>query len=257
VRYYDPSASLGQELQLRLTGELAQDGALAFSVGDALLKPLQDSAASLAEFDLELEITGLSRGSTVLHVRPKLPAAEQVAPDVPMDSSAADQAMRELLGLVAAAEHEEDLRRWARVLDSMDRFVRALEKYDLGVSMTWLALDGEARMAELTERGRAYYLGLRETSPVSRQRAVSGRVTELRESGVVKVKTGTARSAPAYEVRVDLAELMGMHLELGQSVSFLVSEEQEKDRTGQVHATTWTFVRHLTSADRLEFDAEE
>ncbi len=168
---------------------------------------------------------------------------------VQVDSSPADQAMRALLRLVSAVEEQEDVREWLGVLGSLDRLIDALQKLELNVDLTWFAMDGEARMAELTAQGRAYYLSLQATTKERTNRPVTGRVTELREAGVVKIKSGASRTSPAYEVRVESADLIGMHLELGQLVGFLVREDLVRDKLGREHVKTWTYVRHLTSSD--------
>lgn len=249
ARQFDEAASLGEELLLRLTGDRAVAGALPFSVGDAVLKPLQETLASVAGADLQLEITGISHGSTVLHVRP---TGERMGPSpahVRVDSSPADQGMRELLRLVSAVEDERDVRPWIRALDSMDRLIRALERFQLGVSMTWYARDGETRISTLTGRGRDYYLGLQETTAMARETAVSGLVTELRAAGVVKVKASAARTSTAWEVRMAAADLMAMRLQLGQPVHFLVREDLTTDKVGRPHSRTWTFLRSLSRSD--------
>lgn len=252
ARHYDPTAALGEELIVRLRGPKAEDGGLSFSIGDALLKPLQDSVSSAANDDVELEIVSLSQGSTVLHVRPRSVQEVEEEHEVRVDSSSVDHAMRALLRLVAAVEHQQDVREWLGVLGSLDRLVDALQKFDLNVNLTWFALDGEARVAELTAQGRTYYLGLQDTTKERSHRPITGRVTELREAGVVKIKAGSSRRSPAYEVRVEPADLIGMHLELGQLVGFLVREDVVRDKLGREHGRTWTYVRHLSSGDSFD-----
>ncbi|GAA1534625.1 hypothetical protein [Kribbella lupini] len=253
AREYDESASLAEELLLRLTGGSTATGALSFAVGDALLKPLQETLASVANDDLQLEITGISQGSTVLHVRPA-GYSDVHSANMRVDSSPADQAMRELLRLVSAVEDEADVRPWMRALDSMDRLVKALDRFELGVSMTWYARDGETRVSKLTDRGRNYYLGLQETTAAERQTVVSGIVTELRASGVVKVKASNKKNATAWEVRMAAEDLIAMRLQLGQPVHFLVREDETTDKVGRPHSRTWTYLRSLSRTDGLPWD---
>lgn len=60
---------------------------------------------------------------------------------------------------------------------------RALDKYALNLDVTWYGADGGVRSARLGERGRQYVERLRGTLPRDQEITVSGRTTELRESG--------------------------------------------------------------------------
>lgn len=245
VRHYDPAAQLNEELVVRLRGEAADRGALDFRIGDALLKPLREGVSAAARKDVELELTGVSKGSTVLHVRPSVP---QIVSDVEhdlttVDSSIADPAMRDFLKLVDAAEKGQDVRRWERIVPGLDGVVEALDKFDLSMDMRWFSLDGTVRSSHLSRRGKEYVRSLRNTEVQKSKTGVSGRITELRESGIVKIKTGTSRMSPAFEVRVDPEGLIGMHLELGMTVSFVVEVARRTDRLGRARSTEYRFLR--------------
>jgi hypothetical protein len=247
LRELDPGASLHEELRVRLVASSLEQGALTFDAGTALLKPLQDSVASLANDQVELELTGVSVGSTVLHVRPRhavhSPTDEDPAVgELPIDSTSTEDALRGFVELVAAAEHEEDLRRWLKAADAFGRFSKALDKIDAQVDVAFSGVSGEVRSAWFGQRGRDYVRRILDTTPKPETITVSGRVVELRESGVVKVKTGVQRNAPAYDVRVDPPDLLGMHLELGQSVSFVVRLVQQVDGLGQAQSVDVLFV---------------
>ncbi|MEU9483082.1 hypothetical protein AB0D83_05375 [Streptomyces decoyicus] len=246
ARQYDPSATLDEELTIRLKGEAADCGALDFRIGDALLKPLRDGVSAAARKDIELELIGLSQGSTVLHVRPKAP--EFVDEDeqegfAHIDSSAADPAMRDLLKLFDVAENEGDIRQWERMVPGLDDLVHALDKFDLSMEMRWRSLDGAVRSSQLSGRGKDYVRSLRNLDMQKSKMTVTGRITELRESGVVKVKTGASRKSRAYEVRVDPENLIGMHLELGLTVSFVVQVLKKTDKIGRERSTEYRFLR--------------
>ncbi|MFJ6993650.1 MULTISPECIES: hypothetical protein [unclassified Streptomyces] len=246
ARYYDPAATLDEELAVRLKGDVADRGALDFRIGDALLKPLRDGVAAAARKDVELELTGLSRGSTVLHVRPKVidvVASEGQEDLARVDSSVADPAMRDLLRLVDAAENERDVRQWERMVPGLDGVVEALDRFDLSMDMRWRSLDGSVRSSSLSGRGRNYVRSLRDLELHKSRTVVAGRITELRESGVVKIKAGASRKSPAYEVRVDTESLIGMHLELGVNVSFVVEVIKKKDKLGREKSTEYRFLR--------------
>lgn len=255
ARHYDPQAVLSEELTVRLRGEAAEQGVLDFRVGDALLKPLRDGVSAAARKDVELELTGLSHGSTVLHVRPKVEASfdgegtEEAMGRI--DSSAADPAMRDLLKLVDAAENEQDIRQWERIIPGLDGVVLALDKFDLSMEMRWRSLDGAVRSSRLSGRGKSYVRGLRELETYRSNTVVTGKITELRMSGVAKVKTGPTRQSKAYEVQIEPDDLIDMHLELGMSVSFLVQVVKRMDKIGRERSTEFRFVQVAESQEQL------
>ncbi|MEV2210950.1 hypothetical protein AB0H86_05515 [Streptomyces sp. NPDC050997] len=253
VRHYDPAAQLHEELVVRLRGEAADRGALDFRIGDALLKPLREGVSAAARKDVELELTGVSRGSTILHVRPSVP---EIVSDTDedlavVDSSIADPAMRDFLKLVDAAEKEQDVRRWERIVPGLDGVVEALDKFDLSMDMRWFSLDGTVRSSHLSRRGKDYVRSLRNTEVQKSKMGITGRITELRESGVVKIKTGVSRTSSAYEVRIDPEGLIGMHLELGMTVSFVVEVARKTDRLGHARSTEYRFLRVSDGQERL------
>ncbi|MFF4747161.1 hypothetical protein QRN89_25245 [Streptomyces chengbuensis] len=253
VRHYDPAAQLHEELVVRLRGEAADRGALDFRIGDALLKPLREGVSAAARKDVELELTGVSRGSTVLHVRPSVPEVVGDADEdlAVVDSSIADPAMRDFLKLVEAAEKEQDVRRWERIVPGLDGVVEALDKFDLSMDMRWFSLDGTVRSSHLSRRGKDYVRSLRNTELQKSRMGITGRITELRESGVVKIKTGVSRTSSAYEVRVDPEALIGMHLELGMTISFVVEVSRRTDRLGRARSTEYRFLRLSDGQERL------
>ena len=123
--------------------------------------------------------------------------------------------------------------------------------------MTWYGADGDTRRAQLTERGRRYVERLRETRPRDQEIVISGRITELRESGWVKVKTGTARNAQAYDVHFEEPEaLLRMRPGLGDNVHFRVRFRQCLDAVGIARSTEYTISarRRNSLLCRLNFD---
>ncbi len=245
ARAYDPDSSLVEELALRLIGEEASGG-LRFDIGSALMKPLQDGITA-NNLRVSLELTGISEGSTVLHVKPRI---AQVDADhepglVTVDDSPADAAIRELIDLVDTAETHGDIRRWTNMLGSLDSLVAVLDRFNLDMDLGWCSRNGSIRMSSLTATGRAYVRGLRETSSDTAIRSITGRITELKSSGLIKVKTGSARNSSAYEIRVDSNQLMEMHLELGMNVTFEVREERKADRVGRIRDHEYHFVSHI------------
>ncbi|MEU3255790.1 hypothetical protein [Streptomyces sp. NPDC006997] len=244
AREYEPQARLDEELQLRLTGPDTEGGALRFQWGDALLSPVENALSVAAGTPVQLELTGVSAGSTVVYARPVATVAptEPPAMDAPA-TSAASTGMYALTKLLTALESEEDIREWARLFDSVDGLARALGKYGLNLGMTWYGADGGMRRARLTERGRRRVEHLRETRPRDQEITISGRITELRESGWVKVKTGTAKNAPAYDVHFEEPEkLLRMRPGLGDNVHFRVRFRQHLDSVGIARSTEYTYL---------------
>ncbi|CAL9489159.1 hypothetical protein C1708_15990 [Streptomyces sp. DH-12] len=245
VRAFEPDARLDEELRLRLTGPDTEGGALRFQWGDALLNPVENALSVAAGTPIQLELTGISAGSTVVHARPvpSVVVPETTAMDAPA-TSAASTGMQMLTRLLGALEAEQDVREWSRLFDAVDALARALGKYELDLGVTWYGADGDMRRAQLTERGRRHVERLREkTRARDQELIISGRVTELRESGWVKVKTGTARNAQAYDVHFEEPEtLLRMRPGLGDNVHFRVRFRQRLDAVGIARSTEYTYL---------------
>lgn len=240
-------ATLKEELQIRLSGESIETGSLNFKIGEALLKPLEDGISSAAKRDLDLEIVGLSAGSTVLHVQatPTSLHEDDVDRMPESGSSQADAAMRSFIRLVDAAESERDIREWSSSRWPLYRLVEALDKFDLALGLRWLSRTGTVRSSRLTSRGRRYVRGLHILRPEKTTHVIRGRITELREAGIVKVKVGSARNSPAYEVRVSKDALIDMHLELGQQVAFRIETIVQYDQLGNDCSREHFFVERV------------
>jgi hypothetical protein len=242
---YAPDARLDEELQLRLTGPDVDGGALRFQWGDALLHPVEHMVSVAAGTPVQLELTGISAGSTVVHARPVFVPAVATDSDVldAPSTSAASTGFGILTTLLDALESERDVREWTRLFDAVDAVSRALSRYELDLGVTWYDADGRMRRARLTERGRSYVRRLRETTDRDQEIIISGRITELRESGLVKVKTGTAKNAPAYDVRFEEPEeLLRMRPGLGDNVHFRVRFRQQLDSMGIARSTEYTYL---------------
>ncbi|MEV7153538.1 hypothetical protein AB0N77_02770 [Streptomyces misionensis] len=257
VRAYEPDARLDEELRLRLTGPDTEGGALRFQWGDALLNPVENAISVAAGTPVQLELTGISAGSTVVHARPvpSVVLSEPAAMDAPA-TSAASTGMQMLTRLLGALEAEQDVREWSRLFDAVDVLTRALGKYELNLGMTWYGADGDMRRAQLTERGRRYVERLRETRPRDQEIIISGRITELRESGWVKVKTGTARNAQAYDVHFEDPEaLLRMRPGLGDNVHFRVRFRQRLDAVGIARSTEYTYLGPAAEQSSLPLES--
>jgi hypothetical protein len=232
ARSLDPRAGLAEELTLRLLGQGAGGG---FDLDwQDVLDGLRKTVDALSGGGMEL--VGLSPGSTILHLRPTIGAdrRETIDDGVPLDGSQAEAAAMDLVRLLSAAEGKSDIRQWSGAANAFDAFVDALDRHDLNADVTWWASSGRVSSARLTSTGREYVKALRKTKPTEGMTLVVGRLTELKVRGVVKVKTGVATNSPAYEVIFDDSNsLLGMHLELGQTVRWVLRVHREEDRLGR------------------------
>ncbi|WP_432041484.1 hypothetical protein [Streptomyces cadmiisoli] len=101
-----------QELQLRLTGPDTDGGALRFQWGDALLQPVEHLVSVAAGTPVQLELTGISTGSTIVHARPVTTPADDSGADA-IDApatSAASTGLGALTTMLDALESERDIR---------------------------------------------------------------------------------------------------------------------------------------------------
>ncbi|MEV5724287.1 hypothetical protein AB0N50_00415 [Streptomyces pharetrae] len=121
VRAYEPGARLDEELRLRLTGRDTEGGALRFQWGDALLNPVENAISVAAGIPVQMELTGISAGSTVVHARPvpSVVLPESSAMDAP-PTSAASTGMQTLTRLIGALEAEQNVREWSRLFDAVE-----------------------------------------------------------------------------------------------------------------------------------------
>ncbi|MFF0198006.1 hypothetical protein ACFYT5_34395 [Streptomyces anulatus] len=247
VREWDPESVLPEELVIRLFGGEAGSGGLRFALGNALLKPLQDGVTASSDEDVDLELIGISAGSTVLHVRPV--ANRQEGEIISDDSShlldgqsPTATVMNSLLDAVGTLEAEEDVSEWTPMLSSLSRVVSALDKFDLSMQLRWLDTDGGVRSTSLTETGKGYLRQLRKShgsafSPV--RRSISGWVIELKLSGAAVIKP---ESSPAITVRFEPGEIALTGWRLGERVDLVVEERHRITRRGARSVTDFVYV---------------
>lgn len=244
VREWDSDVAYPEELVIRLVGGEAGSGGLKFSVGNALLRPLQEGVTVSSEQDVELELIGVSAGSTVLHVRPVVRDVplEDGAPSKELPSQPADQAMNQLLDAVGSLEAQADVSDWSPMLSSLSRLVAALDRFDLTVQLKYLSADGAVRSTALTETGKLYLRELRKSQGEQFERerhTFSGRVTELKMSGVAVIKPA---SNPAITVKFEPGQLAEMGWKLGEYVHVEVEERRRITRRGSRPITDFIFV---------------
>lgn len=256
LRSFDRRARLHEELIIRLVGEVAHRGALDLELTSFLVgirRSFVDAAG------VELALAEISAGSTVLHFRPTqdlVPEAFEGEDALQVDSSAADAVGRAFVRLVEAAESEGDVARWVTMVRGLEEAVSALDHHELDAEMAWLSPGGPVELAKLTSRGRAYVRRLSEPKRDTRVRVVSGRVTELREVGIVKLRRGTSRTSPVTKVHVNRDTLVELRLQLGQTAYFIVQEMVDRDRLGREREARYEFIRVVGTQEASDLGIE-
>ncbi|MEW1690878.1 hypothetical protein ACIQOF_03450 [Streptomyces sp. NPDC091265] len=259
VQRWDPEARLRDELTIRLTGDEAGRGGLRFSVGNALLKPLQDGVTASTDEDVELELVGISSGSTVLHVRPTM-RKTHIEENSSSDGAAiednstevAEQAIGVLFDAVKTVEARQDVTEWTPMLSSLSKLVSALDRFDLAVQLRWFSGDGSVHSSALSEAGKQYVRELRKTHAeefARVQREISGRVTELKLSGVAVIKPP---ASPAVSVKFEPGQITEVPWGLGDEVHLVVEERRRLTRNGGRTVTEYLFQRTYMENDGVE-----
>lgn len=254
---YDPGASLAEELLVRLVGSSASSSAMRLE-WEGLLKPLKDSVVAGPEDDVDLELCGFSKGSTVLHFRAfRRDPVELLGEEGPaVHETPLAAPARRFIDFVDAVEHEQDLRMYSNstILGGVEKLSEELTKLDLVADFRFYSRGGDVRGAKLTSRGMAYVRTLNEAEDSVSSMMVNGRVTELRESGHAKVKLGVARNSPAFDVQFEAQALTGMRLVLGQPVSWEVSAVSTTDKLGRVQSVRYEFRREAGHSEQGALD---
>ncbi|MEU0239698.1 hypothetical protein ABZ234_18600 [Nocardiopsis sp. NPDC006198] len=249
----DPTATLEEELTIRLSGESAK-GALEVGDSDNLLRPIREIIRGSSSSDVELELFGVSSGSTVLHLRPKKtsPAFDDTRDEVYLNfetTDSVDFAVREMIKFVDATEEGDGISRWAKkdsTIEGMERFVEALDKRDLEAQFTWSATDGTVRSSRLTRRGRENMAKIGQTRATSREEIVRGYVSEIiisETSGKVKIKKSLRKNAPAVLISFSESELRSTPLQIGQEAEFVIRITEHRDQIGRIAKTEVHFSR--------------
>lgn len=253
---YDPGATLVEEFLVRLVGETAQSSGLRLE-WEGLLQPLQDAVAAGSSENVSLELSGFSKGSSVLHFR----AVRRDPVEFVTEGGAAVQETplaapaRTFIDFVDAVEHEQDVRMYSSspMLNGVEKLSDELSRLKLEADFRFYARSGDVRGARLTQRGMGYVRTLNEPEETIESLDINGRVTELRASGHAKVKLGQARNSPAYDVQFDTEALTGMRLVLGQTVNWHVSVISHKDKLGRVQSTRYEFQREVSLSEQPGF----
>ncbi|MFE3990484.1 hypothetical protein ACFXPW_02070 [Streptomyces goshikiensis] len=255
VRRWNPDAHFTEELIIRLTGSAAGKGGLKFSIGNTLLKPLQEGVTASTDEDIELELVGVSSGSTVLHVHPVLHREsedEQEFDGQDEVNQSAGQAMAVLFDAMGTVEARADITEWMPMLSSLSRLVSALDRFDLAVQLRWLADDGSVTSAQLSEAGKQYIRELRKThgDAFTRiRRGIFGHVTEMKLPGTAVIKPP---ASPAVTVKFEPGQITEVPLALGQEVHLIVEERKRLTRGGGRTITEYLFLEFEGRSSEVE-----
>ncbi|MGW4508542.1 hypothetical protein ACWENO_28275 [Streptomyces sp. NPDC004436] len=227
-----------------------------FSIGNTLLKPLQEGVTASTDEDIELELIGVSSGSTVLHVRPVLrhdsESDQEPAARHDEQNHSAGQAMAVLFEAMDTVEAREDVTEWTPMLSSLSRLVSALDRFDLAVQLRWLSDDGSVTSSQLSESGKQYIRELRKThgDAFTRvHRAIFGRVTEMKLAGIAVIKPP---SSPAVTVKFEPGQITEVPLVLGEEAHLIVEERTRLTRGGGRTITEYLFLEMQGRGDEVE-----
>lgn len=250
MQVYDSAAALQEELLLRLMGEGA-DGALFPVNWNDIISRVQTALQEFTEAPLHLRVAGYSTGSTVVHLvaEPSDTEAEHHESLEPEDETVdhvhqtplADASMR-LMKVLCAAELRSDLRAWSGHLEAVEKFSEALHKRDLSADVKFLGSGGKIARATLTRAGMDYLEELQETKDVTTVQHVSGRIVNLSESGLVRIKAGVNRNSKVHDVHVDPSEMIA-NLHIGQQVHWEVRSVTTVDRVQRTRQQVLQFKR--------------
>jgi hypothetical protein len=174
--------------------------------------------------------------------------------DTPVNATPADNIGRTLIKVVEATEESADLRGYQHYVKGLEVVSSTLDEYDLEAEFLWSSMSGARSAARLTGTGRGYLRRLQRVSPATNDQPISGRVVELRESGYVKVKSGSSKRSPSYDVHVEHDTLLDLRLALGDTVHMLVEENLERDQLGREGKRRYEFKHIISSPGELNFD---
>lgn len=260
---FDPTAGLQEEVALRLTGQAAEQGSIP-DEWDQLLKHFRNALKDFSPKPLDIRMTGVSAGSTIIHFSDS--NAPQVTQDDESPSGIFDRvhqtaladAAQELFKLVEAAEARQEVTEWIDRLDSFERFARELASNELEAGFRHYGSSGRTRGASLSKDGLRYIEAWADTEGGEKRVRVNGRVRELtlyskeNVSGSVRVKAGSARNAQSTTIEFPPSK-RGMleTFRLGQLVNLNATRVFTVDRIGREETVKFVFDEDITSESRI------
>ncbi len=242
-------------LVIRLSGDSVADGGVNHDVANDLLGPIGaeiQAAADRRSAESEMTLVRITRGSLVLHYKPKNPLASSAPGQVEVEVSPVDQAVRDTFDLhnmlergelpaVIASRFGEN----TKLLKTARKLTEALDKHDLNT--------GGRVQSNLTERGRTYAKGLFKQIDKPKERIVTGRITGLDLDGIVTVQQVRDRKRKVHlEDPADITQ----GFTLGEEVSLRVEVVEATDQVGLHGREHLKYIEHVHQ-DALDFPADE
>ncbi|AYJ48802.1 hypothetical protein [Rhodococcus sp. P1Y] len=235
LRGLDLAATLPGLIDVRFSGGAVLEGGSLSADMSGLIKKFQAELQAAmptahAEAGLaDLNISGISEGSVVVHLRPRVagPADQSLVPHLQPD--AFEEALSTILSLHDDFEHGDA---WGRLLeqpdallDSVRKFVVALDEFHADVEVDAYVTNGDRLHSSLTERGRAdaiRFFAHREK--LLDDQVIAGNVRGLSDAGWIEVVSQGKRGK--RRIKDVPAELLDSgQLAYGKYVRIRVSEQ--------------------------------
>ncbi|WP_437770637.1 hypothetical protein [Arthrobacter sp. KNU40] len=239
-------------LVIKLSGEAVANGGVNHDIANDLLGPIGAEIQAAADRPAQSEMTlvRITRGSLVLHYKPKLPLAPSTEGQVEVDVSPVDQAVRDTFDLhnmleqgalasVIASRFGDN----KRLLKTARKLTEALDKHDLNMSGKWRSPTGGRVQSNLTERGRTYAKGLFQQIDKPKETIVTGRITGLDLDGIVTVQQVRNRKRKVH--LEDPADITGSGFVLGAEVSLRVEVVEAQDQVGLSGREHLKYIEHV------------
>lgn len=238
-------------LVIRLSGDAVANGGVNHDIANDLLGPIgaELQAAADRPSESEMALVRITRGSLVLHYKPKLPLALSAEGQVEVDVSPVDQAVRDTFDLhnmleqgalpaVIASRFGEN----KKLLKTARKLTEALDKHDLNMSGKWRSPTGGRVQSNLTERGRTYAKGLFKQIDKPKETIVTGRITGLDLDGIVTVQQVSNRKRKVH--LEDPADITS-GFTLGEEVSLRVEIVEATDQVGLHGREHLKYIEHV------------
>jgi hypothetical protein len=251
-------------LVIKLSGEAVAHGGVNHDVANDLLGPIGaeiQAAADRRSAESEMTLVRISKGSLVLHYKPKKPIATAETGQVELEVSPVDLAIRDTFDLHNMLERGELPAAIAnrfgekkKLLKAARKLTEALDKHDLNMSGKWRSPTGGRVQSKLTETGRNHARGIFKQIDKPDQTVVNGRITALDLDGIVTVQQVSNRKRKVH--LEDPADITTGGFVLGEEVSLLVEIVEARDQVGLGGREQLRFISHVTQ-DELSFPEDE
>lgn len=251
-------------LVIKLSGDAVADGGVNHEIANDLLGPIGaeiEAAADKRSAESEMSLVRITRGSLVLHYKPKRPLASSEPGQVEVEVSPVDQAVRDTFDLhnmlergelpaVIASRFGEN----KKLLKTARKLTEALDKYELDMNGKWRSPTGGRVQSNLTERGRTYAKGIFKQIDKPKETIVTGRITGLDLDGIVTVRQVSNRKRKVH--LEDPADITTRGFDLGEEVSLRVEVVEAHDQVGLHGREHLKYLEHVRQ-DVLDFPDDE